>query len=524
MTLYAFATMTGYADSPVAAVPYTIGSSTCGDGLISSTCECGGTSYASGYCCGANHQAGPCNVAPLQVATPTFSPVAGTVAQGTTVTVSSSTVGATIYVDQNNPPTTQGPTFTVGSAGTWYAQAKLSGSSDSAVATVAYTTGAEWIDSSFLIGVWGMPSTRLADWKARGINTAVVVGGGCGAACDVTNWNDTAESLGLKQVRPPLPNPSDDIGRTSLLAWAFSDEPNQNCSAGGYTAQQICSQFNGWKAIDPNRRTWTTYSGLDFPMGAGPNYSWNCNTSTLSNYTSAYPNGYFACTDWASGDAYPVDFSIWRSKPFSMSTMTAQLDFMRTYAPLKLMFNYIEASRVNQTSIGTSVTGAQLKSEIWLSIIHGARGIVYFPEVVASDVGFRWDGSGCTPSLNPAFSPGADDAQSSGDPNGVCAAMVAEHIVLKALTPVLVTAMNPLGASSSVSSPLESGWRIATNGDRYFFVANTQNTTVTNASITVTGTSSATASVYGESRSVNISGGVIADAFQPFEVHIYVAQ
>ncbi|HET6410921.1 MAG TPA: fibronectin type III domain-containing protein [Anaeromyxobacter sp.] len=73
------------------------------------------------------------------VGTPTFAPAAGAVAAGTVVTISSSTPGASIYTGQTDPPTTLSFSFTVTSAGTWYAQAKLSGWAPSSVARADYT-------------------------------------------------------------------------------------------------------------------------------------------------------------------------------------------------------------------------------------------------------------------------------------------------------------------------------------------------------------------------------------------------
>ena len=54
----------------------------------------------------------------------TFSPVAGTVSPNTTVIVSTSTPGATIYVGKTHPPLAQSDTFAVSAPGTWYAQVR----------------------------------------------------------------------------------------------------------------------------------------------------------------------------------------------------------------------------------------------------------------------------------------------------------------------------------------------------------------------------------------------------------------
>jgi hypothetical protein len=82
------------------------------------------------------------------VATPTFSPVAGAIPAGTTVTITSATAGALIsYTTNGTTPSATGGTaspvtVTVGAAETIEAIAYESGMSNSAVATAAYTMAA----------------------------------------------------------------------------------------------------------------------------------------------------------------------------------------------------------------------------------------------------------------------------------------------------------------------------------------------------------------------------------------------
>ena len=74
-------------------------------------------------------------------ATPTFSPVAGAVANPTTVTASTSTSdGCTIYFDTSNPPVTAQTTYSVTTGVTLYAQARgCAHHTDSQVGSATYT-------------------------------------------------------------------------------------------------------------------------------------------------------------------------------------------------------------------------------------------------------------------------------------------------------------------------------------------------------------------------------------------------
>jgi hypothetical protein len=83
----------------------------------------------------------------LQVATPTFSPAAGTYSSAQTVTISDSTSGSTIYYTTNGTtPTTSSTKYTsaitVSATQTLEAIATDSGHSNSAVGSAAYTIGA----------------------------------------------------------------------------------------------------------------------------------------------------------------------------------------------------------------------------------------------------------------------------------------------------------------------------------------------------------------------------------------------
>ncbi len=98
--------------------------------------QCGGGSQTSPATIGACGVSGS-----TPAATPTFSPVAGSVANPTTVTASTATTGdgCTMYLDTFSPPTTARSTYSVTTAVTLYAQAQ--GCTDhlnSAIGSAAY--------------------------------------------------------------------------------------------------------------------------------------------------------------------------------------------------------------------------------------------------------------------------------------------------------------------------------------------------------------------------------------------------
>lgn len=76
---------------------------------------------------------------PPQVVAPTFSPPPGTYNEAQTVTVSTSTGGATLYLDPATPPTTARSSASASTTATWYSYATADGMTDSAISSAAYT-------------------------------------------------------------------------------------------------------------------------------------------------------------------------------------------------------------------------------------------------------------------------------------------------------------------------------------------------------------------------------------------------
>jgi len=144
------------------------------------------------------------------------------------------------------------------------------------------------------------------------------------------------------------------------------------------------------------------------------------------------------------------------------------------------------------------VTPAQFTAEIWNAVIHGVRGITYFPQ---------------------AFGPYFDyDAT----PPEINSEMVQQNARLKELSPAIMNAIEPRGYSVEVPAGFEATWRVY-NGKVYLIVLNLGMRANAAAEIKVTGIDGATtAQVYGENRSVAVEGGVITDHFEGLTPRVFV--
>ena len=335
------------------------------------------------------------------------------------------------------------------------------------------------LDDVFPIGVDFQPADNFELWKERGINTVIRPPDGV----DVNEWADAADAAGLYQIRPPRSPASADIGSPLLLAWSHPDEPDFNRRQ--IPAEEVRDQYEAWKRVDPDRPVLINVTGdmesTDLETGAGgPDF-----------YAQ-----YFAAADWISGDIYPAN----RNEP--LTWVGRMVDEVESLANGKPVFAYIESSDYAADDFNTTIrsgapTPDELRGEIWHAIIHGARGIWYFPA-----------------RISPTF--GYDDT-----PDDVAAEMPRQHELITGLASVLQGPIDPAGISATVAAPLEVTWRDSPSGS-YFIVLNMSDRSQSRVAIRLDGVAPATtAEVHAEIRSLPIVESTLTDDFGPYAVHIY---
>jgi len=326
----------------------------------------------------------------------------------------------------------------------------------------------------FPIGVWVPPPYAYATWQARGANTMVGIG------FDLEGSIAQANTLGLHMIREPRANPADDANEPLLLGWAQPDEPDGIYSQIPYA--QIQSTYAGWKSIAPNRPVFINFVG-----------DLNQYDLVTSESGNTWYMKYVQGADWICADKYPVNQGI-----TNFAVMGQTMDHLQTLAGTKPIFAFIESSDFDTTDAFPGPSPAQLRAEMWEVIVHGARGIWFFPERITPT--FLFDAT----------------------PANVVTEMTQQNATITALATVLQGDMNPAPVSAHVVAPLDAGWRVAAASGYHFIVVNLSGSTLNAQTITLTGIgNAASAGVYGEARSVPITGGAIHDDFAPYAVHIY---
>jgi hypothetical protein len=366
-----------------------------------------------------------------------------------------------------------------------------------------YFSGAVKTPSTFFpIGVWLQPTSSFSTWKARGINT-LVGAESQGGTVSVDTWANAADSAGLYQIRAPRSTISKDKTDANLMAWLQPDEPDVN----NLTAQTLKTNYNAWRKVDPNKPIMTNFSGGNLLVGTTP--------------ASTYQQKYLPSSDWVGNDFYPVtgwdrpdwiDFSSAANPHLTEGTAVTQFSQISNHKP---QFAFIETSKQNLswTPANTpGVTADQFRGELWDAIIHGARGVIYFPQAFN---GFSYDAT----------------------PASVVAEMTKQDARIQGtIASVLNSASDPTAASLQLTfsngahaNYLEGAVRPkGPNGDRYFFVLNMSSVALTGQRVDLSNlTAGSSVSVVGESRSVSASsdslGSYVTDNFAPFALHIYEA-
>jgi hypothetical protein len=373
------------------------------------------------------------------------------------------------------------------------------------VATGGTGTSGLFLDGFFLIGTFMPTIYEFGKWHDRGVNTGVGLNSytdpstGRTLQVAIQDWDSQAKAQGMRTIRSPMPNPADDLGNTTLLAWDQMDEPDAS-GQGMINLASCVANYQQWKATDSSRPVYLTFSGPDV-LGAmaGPRPSWCLDSTGGCSLISNHLDYISSALDWVSNDIYPCSgYLPDESRRCDPSYVGDPIDLIRSWTD-KPVFAFIETSY--QEFVPESTRGPtkdEVRAEIWVAIVHGVRGYIFFPQVVGKD------------------------ATGDGTPPDVAAELTIQNATVTQLAPVLQGAINPTTLGASVPAPLQAGWRDAPSG-KYFFVVNTKQPTLTNAAITLTGVDTATsASVFNESRTVTLANGKLTDTFGAFAVHIYV--
>jgi hypothetical protein len=345
----------------------------------------------------------------------------------------------------------------------------------------------------FPIGVWCQSPAKARQYRAAGFNVYVAL------------WNGPTEeqlrqlqqagmqvicsqnAVGLKHLNDP-----------TIVGWMHGDEPDNAQSLGsgkGYgppiLPQKIVESYNKIRAADPNRPVMLN-------LGQGVAWDGWIGRGVRTNHPEDYPEYVKGC-DIASFDIYPAA----ADRPQIAGKLwyvALGVERLQQWAQGRPVWNCIECTRI-QNKEQHKATPQQVRCEVWMSLVHGSQGLIYFVH--------EWQ---------PKF----NESALLSDPEMLKEVTAINHQIAE-LAPVLNSPTIPEGAktqSSNAAVPVATMVKKYGGAAYLFAVAMREGTTRTRFPVRgVTGPKNV--EVLGESRTLTLQDGVFEDDFASWGVHLY---
>ena len=356
-----------------------------------------------------------------------------------------------------------------------------------------WVNGPSEAEDYFPIGVWLQDPRNASRYQAAGINLYVGLWRG-----PTADQMDQLQKAGMRvicaQNRVGLENKDSPI----IAGWMHGDEPDNAQSLGrgkGYgppiPPERIRADYERMRTADPTRPVLLN-------LGQGVAWDDYIGRGVRRNHPEDYA-GYVTGADIVSFDIYPVV----HDKP----EVAGKLEFVaRGVERLvqwtggeKAVWNCIECTHVHNPE--QKATPEQVRAEVWMALIHGSRGLIYFVH---------------------QFQPSFQEAALLADPE-MLAGVADINGQIRELAPALNSPSIVDGVvvqSSVAEAPI--AWMMKRRADTTcLFTVNMRNRP-TRGSFRLPGMpQDAGAEVLGESRHVPVHRGEFQDEFKPYGVHLY---
>lgn len=341
--------------------------------------------------------------------------------------------------------------------------------------------------SFFPIGVWLQSPTNAARYRAIGINTFV----------GLYKGPTEAQLAALAKAKMFAVASQNDVGLKSrnghvIKAWMQGDEPDnaQPLPFGGYgtciPAVEVARRTREMKIKDPTRPVMINFGqGVANPFWRGRGF---CNGD--QHYYDIAMQG----ADIISFDIYPV------GSPFPQ--VKGKLEYVA-----RGVTNLVTRAK-NRQSVWTAIettaldpsrrpTPAEVRTEVWMALIHGAMGIVYFVHEFKPH--FREDAIFRYPDI--------------------VEEVTKINRLIKSLAPVLRSPT--ISGAIEVHSTTKIATMVKVFGNATYILAVAMQNSPSTVQIKLTTSHRTDAHVIGEGRSLPIAQGSFQDQFEGYGVHLY---
>jgi hypothetical protein len=338
----------------------------------------------------------------------------------------------------------------------------------------------------FPLGVWLQWAGRAPLYQAIGINTIVGQYEGPTEA-QLGELAQHGMYAVVEQNDAALASPNDAI----IKGWMQGDEPDnaQPVASGQWgpciPAAEVARRTLAMKARDPTRPVMLNFgrgvADETWP-GRGP-----C-TGDVAYYDTAIVGA-----DILTFDIYPVASDTPHVQGRLEYVARGVANLKRRATDKQAVWGVIETTAIQMQQ---HVTPAELRTEVWMALIHGATGIVYFAHEWTG--GFREDGIFRHPEI--------------------VAAVGKTNEIVRALAPVLNSPT--IAGQVAVSSTVPIATLTKRQGETLYLFAVAMQREASTPWFAIRGLRDGQATVIDEDRTVAIKDGILEDSFPGYGVHL----
>lgn len=355
-----------------------------------------------------------------------------------------------------------------------------------------YPKGPPQTPEFFPLAVWLQAPANAERYRDVGINTYVAIYRG-----PTEEQLDALDKAGIRLICGQNERSLRFKDRPTIIGWMHGDEPDNAQplrEGGGYgppiAPATIVEGYEKLRKTDPDRPVLLN-------LGQGVAWDGWYGRGVRTDHAEDYPEYLKGC-DIASFDIYPVSHEK-EEIAGNLWYVPLGVDRLRRWSDgRKDVWCCIETTGINNPD--RRPTPEQVRSEVWMALIHGAKGIIYFahqfkPEFI--EAGLL-----------------ADEAMARG---------VADiNRQVGELAPIINSPDVPDGASvTSSDEKVPVDFMVKRHSDATYLFSVAMRDGETTAAFTVPGTGDARVEVLGEGRTIEAAGGKWDDRFAGYQVHLY---
>src|SRR5208283_2414379 len=225
-------------------------------------------------------------------------------------------------------------------------------------------------DSFFPIAVWLQPPAKARQYLAAGFNTYVGLWEGA-----TEEQLAALKQAGMKVICEQNAVSLQHLNDPTIIGWMHGDEPDnaQELGAGkGYgppiPPAAIIAEYQRMRAADSTRPVMVN-------LGQGVAWDDYIGRGVRRNHPEDYAE-YVKGSDIASFDIYPVvhDSPAVAGKLWFVPQGVERL--VQWAGPDRIVWNCVECTHIQNAD--HKARPHQVRCEVWMSLIHGSRGLIYF--------------------------------------------------------------------------------------------------------------------------------------------------